>query len=72
MALLTHNEMLHMPQIAALMRWIDSHDRPKPTCYNTETHLLHVYSVAVGNGWTDVYHDEINPTLQAARDVLEY
>lgn len=69
MALLTHNELLSMPQTAALMRWIDSHDRPEATVYSTDDGTLTVCS-ALSDG--TLIWEVIPNSLQAARDLLGY
>lgn len=67
--LLTHNEMHNKPGIANLMRWIDSHDRPALTRFDTTSGLLHVASVTIS---ADIVVDTIPATLAAARDLLGY
>lgn len=70
---LTHNEMLAQPQVANLMRWIDSHFLPAPTRFDVETGMLIVTSEEVDrNGVVHFVPETIPATLAAARDLLGY
>lgn len=72
MAILTYNEVLEMPGLSNLMRWIDSHDRPAATLYDTDTGLLTVASIECRAGVAHEVADVIPATIQAARDLLGY
>lgn len=70
---LTHNEMLSQPKVANLMRWIDSHDRPAMTLFDTASGELIVSSVSLdGIGGSFEVQERIPATLAAARDLLGY
>lgn len=71
---LTHNDLLaDQPKIAALMRWIDSHDRPALTRFAVETGMLIVSSIELdGVGGSREIQETIPATLAAARDLLGY
>jgi len=55
-----------------LAAWIDTHDRPQPTVVMSNGKLC-VYSVeALADGTWAIVSDVIEPTMQAARDLLGY
>lgn len=54
-----------------LIRWIDTHDRPRPTVINTDGTLT-VTSIESRDGVAHEVQNVIPATLQAARDLLGY
>ncbi len=70
---LTHNEMLNQPQVANLMRWIDSHFLPAATRFDVETGMLIVVCEEVDrSGVVHFVPETIPATLAAARALLGY
>ncbi|MGO4151470.1 hypothetical protein [Cupriavidus sp. YAF13] len=71
---LTHNEChgIAAPQVVRLMAWIDLHDRPALTTFNTADGTLTVTSIECHNGVAHEVKETIPATVAAARDLLGY
>lgn len=71
---LTRNECLGIatPAVVRLMAWIDLHDRPALTTFDTADGTLTVTSIECCNGVAREVQETIPATMAAVRELLGY